>query len=254
MSLKQDGLYGLRRIETAGNADLVRLADLRNHVCDLIAHELKGPLTSITGFSARALRSGTKFPPEIGEALTIIHQQAIEMAFRIDLLLSASELDGPYPALDHYQLEAVAIDELLDQEVHVVRHKHPAAEIHAKYPTGLLIRSEPHRIREIIANLLDNACKYGGGTIVLTAEYTAEELLVCVHDDGSGIPEDERPSIFERGYRTSAARSGGREGTGLGLFVAHQLARHLGGSLAHSNSTSHGTDFILRLPLSGPDL
>jgi len=232
------------------DADVVQLVALRNHLCDLIAHELRGPLTAIVGFSERTLRRGASLPPEAADALNVIHQQAIEMAFRIDLLLRTSELDDLGHASDPVQSQTVALCQLLEQEAVLLRHRYPAVAVDGACTEGIRIDSEPHRIREILANLLDNAAKYGGGTITTTTVRRASHVLVDVHNDGPGIPDELRSRIFERGFRTPEARRREPSGSGLGLFVAYQLTRQLGGSLTCTSSATSGTSFILRLPLT----
>lgn len=230
----------------ASDADIARLVGLY----DLIAHELRGPLTAIVGFSERTLRGRMSLPPEAADALSVIHQQAMEMAFRIDLLVRASELDDPRAT--PIQSETVALDQLVDQEVILLHDRYPAVAVRRRGEAGTHVESEPHRIREILANLLDNAAKYGGGTVTVTTGRQANEVLIDVHDDGPGVPEELRSRIFERGFRTPDARRREPSGLGLGLFVAYQLTRQLEGALTCTGSGTSGTSFILRLPFSKP--
>jgi len=236
------------------DAEFLRLMAIRNDLCDLIAHELRGPLTAIIGFSARALRRGIRLPPEATEALSVIHQQAMEMAFRIDLLVRASEFDDPQFVSEPMTLETVALDQLLNQEAILLRHRYPAVLIHRHGTDGGHIESEPHRIREIVANLLDNAARYGGGTVTITTHRGTSEVFIDVHNDGPEIPDELQSRVFERGFRAPDAHRLEPSGSGLGLFVAYQLTRQLGGGLTCSSAATSGTSFVLNLPLRGPHL
>ena len=108
------------------------------------------------------------------------------------------------------------------------------------------------RIGQILTNLLQNALRYTpeGGTIQLRMSCEENYQIISIHDSGPGIPEDALPYIFERFYRTDAARSREQGGTGLGLAIARQLAEVHSGSLTAANHLEGGAVFTLRLPVS----
>ena len=106
----------------------------------------------------------------------------------------------------------------------------------------------------VIANLVDNACKFAadGGAITITVEGRANEVAVLVENTGGAIPADAHERIFERFYRAPTAR-GATVGSGLGLALSRDIARRLGGDLRLVQSTSDGTGFVLEVPRVLPE-
>jgi signal transduction histidine kinase len=108
------------------------------------------------------------------------------------------------------------------------------------------------RVEQILTNLMQNALRYtpAGGTIQLHMTCENNFQAISIHDSGPGIPEDALPHLFERFYRTDAARSREQGGTGLGLAIARQLAEAHGGNLTAANHPEGGAIFTLQIPVS----
>jgi two-component system OmpR family sensor kinase len=111
---------------------------------------------------------------------------------------------------------------------------------------------DPHRIRQVLDNLLTNAAVHtpAGTPVSVEVSVSAERVRVHVTDRGPGIPPGERESVFDRFYRVDKARSRDRGGSGLGLSVARSLVRAHGGSL-ELDDTPNATVFTMTLPLAG---
>jgi signal transduction histidine kinase len=109
---------------------------------------------------------------------------------------------------------------------------------------------DPARIEQILNNLLSNALRYtpDGGKIEINLKADREKMLVSVHDNGSGISEENLPYIFERFYRADRSRSRSEGGSGLGLAIALQIAVLHGGTLTAGNHPQGGAVFTLSLP------
>jgi PAS domain S-box-containing protein len=229
-----------------------RIADLRGRLIETASHELRGPLASVLGFAHRLTRD-EHLSPAAAEAAQLIREQAQELAFRLDLFLGVSELDGPSglhaPSIP--PVEDVLIDDLLEREAEAMRARRPGIALDVHCPDGLTIASNPHYIRQILANLLDNAAKYGSGWIGVIAERGERHLVIRVEDDGDGITAAEQEEVFERGYRGASTRTTSA-GRGLGLFVAREFAERLGGALTLRSEAGVGTTFLLRIPLQSP--
>jgi signal transduction histidine kinase len=105
------------------------------------------------------------------------------------------------------------------------------------------------KVRQILANLVDNAVKYSpqGGTVTVAARRTSDSVQVRVLDEGAGVPAGEHERIFRKFYRTElpASRAGG---TGLGLFIARGLATAMGGRVWMDSETTRGASFVFELP------
>ena len=114
-----------------------------------------------------------------------------------------------------------------------------------------IIEGDPHRLGQIVGNLLHNACKYTSeqGKITVTTTTENQRVVLCVSDTGPGIVPGEEERIFEFFYRNPALRKI-HQGMGIGLAVARQLAEAHGGTLTVAQKPGSGATFCLRLPLS----
>jgi signal transduction histidine kinase len=107
---------------------------------------------------------------------------------------------------------------------------------------GSPIVTRPNALRRILANLVDNALKYGGGTVRLHVRPEGRQLALAVTDEGPGIPEDQLESVLQPFYRVESSRNRSTGGTGLGLAIAHQLAMAMGATLALCNRPEGGLE------------
>ena len=108
------------------------------------------------------------------------------------------------------------------------------------------VRVERQDLDEMLGNLIENAAKYGGGRVFVTARTTPECVEIEVEDDGRGIPKEERQTIFDRGARLDT----GKPGTGLGLAIVRDVAQIYGGSISLEESEDLGGLLArLKLPL-----
>jgi signal transduction histidine kinase len=139
--------------------------------------------------------------------------------------------------------------EIAREAVAAARAWAPAGvQIRLAEPNGLTaVLADPGRLRQILSGLLTNAVKHGGnGLVELRIETAPEALRFAVRDEGPGIPPGAERRIFEPYYRLPGARAGG---TGLGLYLAKELAEAMGGRIAVSSEPGQGSTFTLELPL-----
>ena len=124
-----------------------------------------------------------------------------------------------------------------------------AITIHVGGEVPATFKTDPLLVEQALGNLLSNAIKYSPPTEPVTLRVTAEnrQILFSVEDRGIGIPEDEQENLFGRFFRASTARD--MPGTGIGLSIASQLARLLGGELRFVSHAGIGSTFVLQLPL-----
>ena len=117
-------------------------------------------------------------------------------------------------------------------------------------PPGLSVAGDLDHLTRLVLNLLDNALKFtpAGGRVTLRAERTDREVRVAVRDTGPGIAAEHLPHLFDRFYRAEQARSRAAGGAGLGLAIAHELARLHGGALEIASEAGRGTTVTVRLP------
>jgi signal transduction histidine kinase len=118
-------------------------------------------------------------------------------------------------------------------------------------PTGLRVNGHALRLEQALVNLLDNAVKFNrqGGEARIEGGMTEEgKVFVSVSDNGSGIPSDDVPRIFERFYRVDKARSRAVGGTGLGLSIVKHVVERMGGTIKVESRLGRGSTFTILLP------
>jgi len=117
-------------------------------------------------------------------------------------------------------------------------------------PEDLSLQADPDRLKQVLINLLSNACRYtpDSGRIEVAAELTGSKVRILVKDNGIGIPAAELPFIFEKFYRIDKSRNSSAGGSGLGLSIVKDLVELHGGSITASSAAGQGTVFEIILP------
>lgn len=219
-------------------------ADLFN----IVGHELRTPLAAMSGWIQVARRSIGRDPVREREALERALVQVARMDRQIGQLLDRSRSDPDPLSLEvvAFDLCGVVADVIADYE-----HGETARIAFERARPDVCVRGDPHRIAQIIGNLLDNALKYSpdGSRIALSLTVFGTETQLRVEDRGLGVAANERDRIFEPYYRSTRTRA--LAGTGLGLHIGRCLAERHGGRLWLERSTEAGSVFALALPLAG---
>ncbi len=215
------------------------------------SHELKTPLTAIRGMVQLAQRfHGRAQWDLVGSTLERCDELTSRMAALIDDLLDAARID-----LGQFDVVLTPIDpaEVVGACVAALRPTAGDRLLRVELPDEVaVVSADRRRLEQLLDNLIVNAIRHGGGgDVVVSLSVEDRRAVVRVRDHGQGIPEAERGRLFERFYRTSAARS--KPGTGLGLFVGREIARLLGGELALESSGPRGTVFCFSMPLMAAD-
>ncbi len=220
---------------------------LRREFSANVTHELKTPLTSISGF-AEMISLGIARPADVGHFAGKIHGEAQRLLGLIDDILRLSQLDeNSIPrekqAVDLSAVAAQVVDRLL-----------PNA---AERSVTLTARLSPCRVLgvaqildEMVYNLVENAIKYNkeGGEVFVTLEKEGTKLRLTVRDTGIGIPDADRPRVFERFYRVDKSHSKEIGGTGLGLSIVKHGAAFHGATLTLDSTLGQGTVISILFP------
>lgn len=206
--------------------NILKSAKMRQDFTANVTHELKTPLTSISGY-AELIESGMTGEKETRRFAKEIHRNAKRLIRLINDILQLSELDTRETALETEQLNlygmaATCVEMLkINAEPNQVK-----LSIRGK---SAWIEGNRSMIEELLYNLCSNAIRYNkpNGTVEVSVDKTEEGVLLQVADTGIGIPEKHQERIFERFYRVDKSRSKERGGTGLGLaIVKHIVAEH----------------------------
>jgi signal transduction histidine kinase len=243
-----DSVDEIYRLGSTLNEMLARLEQAFEHERAFVAdasHELRMPLTVLKAELEVALREHTTPGPTRDALASALEEADRVIALAEDLLMLAGADRTGLP-LD---LRPVAVDELLDTVGE--RYQPAATRAHRRLVIrpngGAVVRADPVRVEQALTNLLDNALRYGRGTISLTARTTDGQVEMHVTDEGPGFPRGFLALAFERFSRADLAR--GRGGTGLGLAIVDAIASAHGGHAHAANRAAGGADVWLSLPV-----
>lgn len=238
--------------------ELRRLENIRKDFVANVSHELRTPLTSIKGY-VEALLDGGKDDPETSvRFLEIILKQSDRLNLILEDLLQLSKIESGQL---QFKKEPLHIGSVIERTIAMIK---PLAEkkqhrLRSQVAADLpLISGDEERLVQVLANLLDNAIKYTpeGGQITVAArrispsraEAPRTSIELTVTDTGIGIPEQDRPRVFERFYRVDKARSRELGGTGLGLAIVRHIVEGHGGQIWVEGNMPTGSRFVVRLP------
>ena len=211
--------------------------EARRHAGNL-AHALKTPLTVLTN-------AATARAPDLGEA---VMRETRTMQRHVDHHLARARAVGRR-AVGHARTNVMASAEAVRR---AVERLYPEGRLDIAGSRDAAVALERQDLDELLGNLIENAAKYGGGSVFVTidpdedqAPHDPKQCLIWIEDDGTGIPEAERIRIFDRGVRLDTDKPG----TGLGLAIVRDVAEIYGGSVQLSESEDLGGLLVeLRLP------
>ncbi|MFV8183721.1 MULTISPECIES: sensor histidine kinase [unclassified Streptomyces] len=257
---KRGGGPEVEELRTAFNTMLEHIDDslavraeaeqrLRRFVADA-SHELRTPLMSVRGYADLFQYAAANAPEERDKHLARLRAEAARMGVLLDDLLllarlDAAEMDAPL------RLQEADLVELVEEAAAAFRASHPDRPLAlASGPAALKLRIDPHRIRQVLDNLLTNAAVHtpAGTRVSVRVAREDDNAVVRVEDAGPGVPPADRDRVFDRFYRVDKARSRDRGGSGLGLSVAGALIEAHGGTIGLSGGPG-ATVFTVTLPL-----
>jgi PAS domain S-box-containing protein len=224
------------------------LDEERSDFVATISHELRTPMTGVYGAAQTLLRREADLTPDQRQTLlSMIASEAARLGQITEEVLLASQLDRGDLTVEQ---APVNVAEVVCSAVQSMRPQLPDAmtiELAIDDDVGVA-SGDPDRIQQVLVNLLDNAAKYGGAPVKVSAERANACVRIAVSDAGPGVGAAERQRIFEKFYRVDSRRTRSARGTGLGLYIARELAQRMGGSLALTSAPGEGATFVVELP------
>lgn len=221
--------------------------NLRREFSANVSHELKTPLTSISGF-AEIIQGGFVKDEDIPKFAGRIYKESQRLLQLVEDVIQISQLDEektPYiwEPVDVYQVCKNAFDSLKEKAYKMNVHL---------YICGESMKMEAIRtlLEEAVYNVCDNAIKYNrnDGSVSIFLEQTAQEVQIVVKDTGIGIPREDQDRVFERFYRVDKSHSKEIGGTGLGLSIVKHAVSTLDGSVGLRSEVGSGTEICMKFP------
>ncbi len=222
--------------------------EMQSTFISVISHELKTPVALIKGYVGTLRREDVRWDSKVvQDSLEVIEEEADHLAELIENLLDASRLEAGVLALNASDLALGRLAERIAERFRTQTDRHNIVlDFPPEFPVVL---GDEQRLGQVLLNLLSNAVKYSpqGGEIRIIGQVRPEHVVVCVQDQGPGIPPGDMPHIFDRFYRAGeTARS--TKGAGLGLYLTRAILEAHGGSIWVDTQYKDGARVCFSLP------
>ncbi len=221
---------------------------LRREFTANVSHELKTPLTSISGF-AELLKNGGIPESTVKDFGKEIYDESQRLIALVHDIIRLSKLDE---GDDSEAMERVSVSEIAEDVVSRLRKRAESfgVQLVLSADNPGYINGSELLLDELVSNLVDNAIKYNrkGGKAIVSVSQSDGEVILSVKDNGIGIPEEDKERVFERFYRVDKSRSRASGGTGLGLSIVRHSVMMLHGTVSLSSKLGEGTEITVRFP------
>jgi two-component system, OmpR family, sensor kinase len=213
------------------------------------SHELKSPLTVISGYLDVLLRGGSEDRAQLQRALAGMQRETERMSRLVTDLLELAQLEAGSRVM---QRKTLSLADLLAQERDDAELRSTDHELVLEIEHDATVLADPEALRQALRNLIDNAVRHSdaGARITLTLATDGGAAIVRVSDTGCGIAPEHLPRIFDRFYRADEARSRGVGKAGLGLAITRSLIERNDGVIGVESEPGRGTTFTIRLPIA----
>ena len=220
---------------------------LRREFSANVSHELKTPLTSISGF-AEIMQGGLVKCEDIPQFAGRIYKESQRLLQLVEDVIQISQLDEEKTS---YTWEPVDVYQVCKNAFESLKEKAKRLNVHL-YICGEYMKMEAVRtlLEEAVYNVCDNAIKYNrnDGSVSVFLTQTAQEIQIVVKDTGVGIPKEDQDRVFERFYRVDKSHSKESGGTGLGLSIVKHAVGALKGSVILRSEEGNGTEICMKFP------
>lgn len=229
-------------------SERVRAENMRKDFVANVSHELKTPLTSISGF-AETLKLNENIDKETRNRFLTIIDEANRLRRLIEDILTLSFIENDKKeekeAINLYSVYRRVEDMLM------ISARTKNISLNCNADETIKIAANADYVKQIILNLVDNAIKYTpeNGDVNVKIFADKDDAVIKVSDTGMGIPKEDQARIFERFYRVDKARSREIGGTGLGLAITKHIAMNLGGTISVESELEKGSTFTVRIPM-----
>lgn len=220
--------------------EILRNANMRVEFTANVSHELKTPLTSISGY-AELIESGMARGDQITRFAAEIHKSANRLLTLINDIIKLSQMDSP---MQEVEMEAVNLAQVAEATLEQLRMSAAQMQVDLQLDAKpSVVHADRRMMEELIYNLCDNAIRYNvrGGSVRVSVLPVRERVILRVQDTGIGISKENQQHIFERFYRVDKSRSKATGGTGLGLAIVKHIAVKHGAEIGVESELGRGT-------------
>ena len=236
-------------------AILAKNEQLRANLLRTLSHDLRTPLTSISGNASNLLSNGERFSEEEKQSLYLdIYDDSLWLINLVENLLSVSRMEQGTMKLNQ---SAQLMDEVVEEALRHVNRKSVEHRITVEYGEELLLaRMDGKLIVQVLINIVDNAIKYTpkGSEIRIRARRDKDKITVEIADNGPGIPDEKKKQVFEMFYSGANKVADSRRSLGLGLSLCKSIVNAHGGTIAVTDNTPQGAIFTFTLPAGEVEL
>jgi signal transduction histidine kinase len=222
-----------------------RLESMRNDLIATVSHELRTPVTAVYGAVKTLERPDVRGDDGLSSQLfDIVKSESTRLVQLVEEILLASNLDSGNIRIE---TEGVDVREVVEESVSGFATGGAAASVTGE---SRRVLADRHRLHQVLANLVDNGLKYGGGQVEVSIGGRGDDVLVSVADRGPGIAAADRARVFEKFVRLDPNMRSGVNGTGLGLYISRELVLRMGGRMwvePRADGAS-GAVFVVALP------
>ena len=221
---------------------------LRANLLRSISHDLRTPLTSISGNADFLLSNAEKISDEKKiELYRNIYDDSIWLINLVENILSVTRIENGTMKIN---LQTELLDDIVNAAMkHTLRHSHNHKVIFKNPDDIIMVKADSRLLVQVFVNIIDNAVKYTpeGSEIVISAALKNHKAVVSIADNGPGIPDEAKNKIFEMFYTATSTVSDSRRGMGIGLSLCKSIINAHGGTIAVKDNKPHGTVFIFTL-------
>lgn len=251
-------LYNLSRIR--GVVTIIRdmteerkLDKLRDDFIANVSHELRTPVAMLQGYSEAIIDDIAASEEEKKEFAKIIYDETLRIGRLVNELLDLARMEAGHFS---FRMEPVSFNSFIERVTHKfngIAKEKGIGLVCETSDSDLTLEIDADRIEQVLTNLIDNALRHTSpdGYVKVKEEEASGGVYVHVEDNGSGIPDEDLPFVFERFYKADKARTRGKSGTGLGLAIAKNIVEGHGGRIFVKSKLGEGTTFSFFLPKKG---
>ena len=230
-------------------AILAKNEQLRANLLRAISHDLRTPLTAISGNASNLLSNGNSFDEATKNQLyTDIYDDSMWLINLVENLLSVTRIEEGRLNLN---ITDDLVDDVITEALHHVNRKSVEHHITVRHKEDyLLAKMDAKLMVQVIINIVDNAIKYTpkGSNILIKTWEQGDKAVISIADDGDGIPDEMKERVFDMFYSGANKIADSRRSLGLGLSLCRSIVNAHGGKITVSDNTPHGTVFTITLP------